>query len=366
MNMTDNRYCVIMAGGTANHFWPISRESRPKQFLDIAGNGKSFLRLTYERFSKIVPKENILVVTLDRFGNLVRKQLPEVPESNILLEPYSRHTAPCIAYSTLSILKRNPDAIVVVTPADHIISDETSFRRSMDDMIGYATKNNALITMGISPTGPETGYGYIQVTGGKAGATLGKPVKVKTFTEKPDKELAKVFYDSGEFFWNSGIFAWKASVIMDEMAKYLPDVLSVFNGFDQYAGTPAERSFLEKAYAECPKISIAYGVMEKTDIAWLYSGQFGWSDVDSWESLFSAVTAKDSDGNATNSLTKLFNEDRDNLVVTENKKKIYAIKGLKDFMVIDTDDALLICPKDDKQFKEFITGLGMPGYEEFR
>ena len=366
MNMTDNRYCVIMAGGTANHFWPISRESRPKQFLDIAGNGKSFLRLTYERFSKIVPKENILVVTLDRFGNLVRKQLPEVPESNILLEPYSRHTAPCIAYSTLSILKRNPDAIVVVTPADHNISDETSFRRSMDDMIGYATDNNALITMGISPTGPETGYGYIQVTGGKTGATLGKPVKVKTFTEKPDKELAKVFYDSGEFFWNSGIFAWKASVIMDEMAKYLPDVLSVFNGFDQYAGTPAERSFLEKAYAECPKISIDYGVMEKTDIAWLYSGQFGWSDVDSWESLFSAVTAKDSDGNATNSLTKLFNEDRDNLVVTENKKKIYAIKGLKDFMVIDTDDALLICPKDDKQFKEFITGLGMPGYEDFR
>ena len=366
MNMTDNRYCVIIAGGTANHFWPISRESRPKQFLDIAGNGKSFLRLTYERFSKIVPKENILVVTLDRFGNLVRKQLPEVPESNILLEPYSRHTAPCIAYSTLSILKRNPDAIVVVTPADHIISDETSFRRSMDDMIGYATKNNALITMGISPTGPETGYGYIQVTGGKAGATLGKPVKVKTFTEKPDKELAKVFYDSGEFFWNSGIFAWKASVIMDEMAKYLPDVLSVFNGFDQYAGTPAERSFLEKAYAECPKISIDYGVMEKTDIAWLYSGQFGWSDVDSWESLFSAVTAKDSDGNATNSQTKLFNEDRDNLVVTENKKKIYAIKGLKDFMVIDTEDALLICPKDDKQFKEFITGLGMPEYEDFR
>ena len=175
-----------------------------------------------------------------------------------------------------------------------------------------------------------------------------------------------MFYDSGEFFWNSGIFAWKASVIMDEMAKYLPDVLSVFNGFDQYAGTPAERAFLEKAYAECPKISIDYGVMEKTDIAWLYSGQFGWSDVDSWESLFSAVTAKDSDGNATNSQTKLFNEDRDNLVVTENKKKIYAIKGLKDFMVIDTEDALLICPKDDKQFKEFITGLGMPEYEDFR
>ena len=364
--MKDNRYCVIMAGGTANHFWPISRESRPKQFLDIAGNGKSFLRQTYERFSDIVPKENILVVTLDRFGELVKEQIPQLQAENLLLEPYSRNTAPCIAYSTLEILRRDPDAIIVATPADHLIYDEVSFKKSMEDMISYATENKALMTMGISPTGPETGYGYIQVTGGKAGAISGKPVKVKTFTEKPDKELAKVFFNSGEFFWNSGIFAWKASVIMEEMAKFLPDVVSVFNGLGEYAGTPGEKAFLEKAYSVCPKISIDYGVMEKTDLAWLYAGNFGGSDIDSWESLFKAVSSKDPDGNATNSSKHLFNGDRNNLVVTENKKKIYAVKGLSNYLVIDTDDALLICPRDDKRFKEFITSLGMPGYEEFR
>ena len=233
-------------------------------------------------------------------------------------------------------------------------------------MIEYATKNNALMTLGISPTGPETGYGYIQVTGGKTGAKSGKPVKVKTFTEKPDKDLAQVFYNSGEFFWNSGIFAWKASTILAEMTKYLPDVVSVFKGWENILGGPSEKPFLEKAYSECPKISIDYGVMEKTDLAWLYSGSFGWFDIDSWESLFKTALTKDPDGNATNSKKNLFMGDEDNLVVTENKKKIYAIKGLKNFMVIDTDDALLICPRDDKQFKEFITGLGMPGYEEFR
>ncbi|MBP3270423.1 MAG: mannose-1-phosphate guanylyltransferase, partial [Bacteroidales bacterium] len=222
------------------------------------------------------------------------------------------------------------------------------------------------MTMGISPTGPETGYGYIQVTGGKTGAELGKPVKVKTFTEKPDKTLAEVFFKSGEFFWNSGIFAWKASLILDEMSRHLPDVVNVFKGWEDALGSFGERVFLEKAYSECPKISIDYGVMEKTDKVWLYSGNFGWSDIDSWESLFNAVSVKDQDGNATNTSKHLFNNDIDNLVVTDNKKKIYAIKGLKDFLVIDTDDALLICPRDDKQFKEFIAGLGMPGFEEFR
>ena len=366
LDMTDNRYCVIMAGGTANHFWPISRETRPKQFLDIAGGGKSFLRMTYERFSRIIPSENILVVTLDRFGELVKEQLPELPDTNLLLEPHSRNTAPCIAYSTFTILRRNPDAIVVTTPADHFISDEAAFKVAIDDVVEYATEHNALMTMGISPTGPETGYGYIQVIGGKTGAELGKPVKVKTFTEKPDPALAEVFYNSGEFFWNSGIFAWKASLILEEMSKHLPDVVNVFRGWEEAMGSFGERVFLEKAYSECPKISIDYGVMEKTDKAWLYSGNFGWYDIDNWESLFNAVSVKDSEGNATNTGKHLFNNDVDNLVVTDNKKKIYAIKGLKDYLVIDTDDALLICPRDDKQFKEFITGLGMPGYEEFR
>lgn len=355
-----------MAGGAANHFWPISREARPKQFLDIAGGGKSFLRLTYNRFSRIVPPENILVVTLDRFGELVREQLPELPANNLLLEPHSRNTAPCIAYSTFAILKRCPDAIVVTTPADHIISDEDAFKKAVADVMEHAADNNVLMTLGISPTGPETGYGYIQVKGGKAGAVSGKPVKVKTFTEKPDKSLAKVFYDSGEFFWNSGIFAWKASVILNEMTAHLPDVVSVFKGWREILDTPGEKTFLEKAYSECPKISIDYGVMEKTDIAWLYSGNFGWSDIDSWDSLFNAAPGKDAKGNVSNSGKHLFSEDRDNLLITENKRKIYAVKGLKDYLIVDTEDALLICPRDDKRFKEFIAGLGMPGYEDFR
>ena len=204
------------------------------------------------------------------------------------------------------------------------------------------------------------------MAGGKAAAQSDEPVKVKTFTEKPDKSLAEVFCKSGEFFWNSGIFAWKASVILEELEKYLPDVLSFFKGWDTMRGKPEERSFLQKAYSDCPKISIDYGVMEKTDRAWLYPVKFGWSDIDSWDSLFNAVLSKDEEGNVSNTDNSLFRENKDNLVITENKRKIYAIKGLKDYLVVDTDDALLICPRDDKQFKDFIAALGMPGYEEFR
>ena len=364
--MNNRHYCVIMAGGSANRFWPISREARPKQFLDIAATGKSFIRMTYDRFSKIIPKDNILVVTLDRFGELVMEQIPELPRRNLLLEPYSRNTAPCIAYSTLEIVRRDQDATIVVTPADHIIRDEASFARAVEDILQEAGDNEVLMTMGVPPTSPDTGYGYIQVTGGKAAAQSDKPVKVKTFTEKPDKALAEVFCKSGEFFWNSGIFAWKASTILQEMEKYLPDVISTFSGWNEALEKHEERSFLQKAYSECPKISIDYGVMEKTDRAWLYPGKFGWSDIDSWDSLFNAIISKDEGGNASNTGSSLFKENKDNLVITENKRKIYAIKGLKDYLVVDTDDALLICPRDDRQFKDFIAGLGMPGYEDFR
>ena len=364
--MTENRFCVIMAGGTANHFWPISRESRPKQFLEVATTGKSFVRMTYDRFSRIVPKENILVVTLERFGELVKEQIPELPAENLLLEPYGRNTAPCIAYSTLRILQRVEDATVVVTPADHIITDDESFSKALTEIMDYASENGVLMTMGIPPTKPDTGYGYIQVTGGKAAAKSDKPVKVKTFTEKPDKSLAEVFCKSGEFFWNSGVFAWKASVIREELEKYLPDMMSLFTGWQDALGGPGEKSFLEKVYSDCTKISIDYGVMEKTDRAWLFPGNFGWYDIDSWEALFNAITVRDDEGNFANTDKSLFHEDRDNLVITDNKRKVYAIKGLEDYLVVDTDDALLICPRDDKQFKEFIAGLGMPGYEDFR
>ena len=364
--MNDKHYCVIMAGGAANHFWPISRESRPKQFLDVSNTGKSLVRITYDRFVKIVPVENILVVTLDRFGELVKEQIPELPAENLLLEPYSRNTAPCIAYSTMVIMKRNPEAIIVTTPSDHIITDEDSFRKSVTEVMECAETKNALMTLGIPPTSPATGYGYIQVTGGSDAAKSDKPVKVKTFTEKPDKQLAEIFCKSGEFFWNSGVFVWKASSIMEEMKKYVPNLISLFSVWNESFPCPDSAKLLEKAYSECPKISIDYAVMEKTEHAWLYPGDFGWADIDSWESLFNAVPGSDAHGNVFNSEKHLFNDNRDNLVITENKRKIYAIKGLKDYLVVDTEDALLICPKDDRQFNDFISGLGMPGFEDFR
>lgn len=362
----DNRYCVIMAGGTANRFWPVSRESKPKQFLDITGTGKSFIRSTYERFSEIVPSKNIFVVTLTRFSYLVRAQIPELPESNLLLEPYARNTAPCIAFATYSILKRNPDATIIATPADHTITDEDQFMAAMLKVMEYAESKPALMTIGIHPTEPDTSYGYIQATGSKESAGSDTPLKVKTFTEKPDKALAEVFCKTGEFYWNSGIFAWKASVIKEEMEKYIPDVTSLFAGWEDALGSDKEQIFLEKAYSDCPKVSIDYGVMEKTNRAWLYCGNFGWSDIDGWDSLFRNIGDKTKDGNVVFTEKILGEGNENSMLVCGDKKKLYAIKGLKDYVVVDTGDVLLICPKDDKQFKDFISGLGMPEYESFR
>ena len=363
--MSDNRYCVIMAGGSANHFWPVSRKSQPKQFLPADLEGKSYLRKTYERLSGIIPTENILVITLARYAALVREMIPEIPEGNILEEPYGRNTAPCIAYSTYKIIQRCPEAVIINTPADHIIDDEAAFRNDIISLLDNAAMHPALMTLGIVPTEPETSYGYIQVTGKRMGTN---PVKVKTFVEKPDPELAEVFCKSGEFFWNSGIYAWKATIIMEEMKKYTPEVVSMFQGWERSLGTPEEAAFLEKAYSDCPKISIDYGVMEKTDRSWLYPGNFGWGDMDTWEAIQEHCGRKDKDGNCFLADKVMADSDSDTLLMStlRGKKKLYAIKGLKDFIVIDTEDALLICPKDDRQYKDFLSGLGMPEYEEFR
>ncbi len=360
----DNRYCVIMAGGTSNRFWPVSRDSKPRQFLDIADTGKSFIRKTYERFSKIVPAKNIIVITLARYGDLVKEQIPELPDGNLLLEPYARNTAPCLVYSTYSILKRNPEATIVATPADHIILDEDLFREALLKVMDHSEANPVLMTLGISPTAPDTSYGYIQVTGDKTGPA--KPLKVKTFTEKPDKALAEVFCKTGEFYWNSGIFVGKASTIRREMEKYIPDITELFKGWEETLGGAEERRFIEKVYTDCPKISFDYGVMEKTDRAWLFPVNFGWADIDSWECLYRNVSRKNQDGNVVFTGRLLAEDNKDSLLVSTDRKKLYAVKGLKDYMVVDTGDVLLICPRDDKQFKDFISRLGMPEYEEFR
>ena len=215
----NNCYCVIMAGGSGTRFWPVSRASKPKQFIDIADTGKTFLRQTYDRFLQVVPQENILVVTAQKYADLVMEQIPELDRSNMLLEPYSRNTAPCIAYATYTLLKRNPEAHIVVTPADHAIDDEELFAQTIKKAFGYIAENDVLMTLGVVPTRPDTNYGYVQAIGGKEAYKSDEPMQVKTFTEKPDKDMATLFINTGEFFWNAGIFLWKASTIKSEMEK---------------------------------------------------------------------------------------------------------------------------------------------------
>lgn len=365
--MTDNHhYCVIMAGGSGTRFWPVSRNSYPKQFLDIMGTGKTFLQHTYERFAGFIPKENIIISTTSRYRDLVCKQIPGLDDKNILIEPYGRDTGPCITYATYSLLKRDPQAVMVVTPADHLILDDETFRASIRNSLEYAQQNNVLMTLGIIPTRPETNFGYIQVVGGKNACSNGAMAKVKTFTEKPDLELAKVFFDSGEFYWNSGIFVWKAEIIKEELEKYLPEVTQLFKEWENVLGTIVEDEFVEKAYTDCMKISIDYAVMEKTDRAWMCPAKFGWYDIGTWESLYELYKEKDNNGNAIVCDKTLSSNNRNNLIISTNGKKLIAAKGLENFIVIDTDDVLLICPKNDRMFKDFIAGIAMPGFEEYR
>lgn len=364
--MNNNHYCIIMAGGCGTRLWPISRNSCPKQFIKASDTGKTFIRMTYERFSGIIPQENIIVSTTARYRELVKQNIPELKDENILIEPYGRNTAPCIVYATYSLLKRNPDAAMIVSPSDHLIDDEDKFKETAINALEYACKNNVLMTIGIFPTRPDSNYGYIQATGGRNACHSQDPVKVKTFTEKPDKELAKVFIDSGEFFWNSGIFAWRAETIREELEKHLPEITNLFNGWENAIGTAAEEEFITRAYTDCMNISIDYGVMEKTDRAWLYPSTFKWTDVGSWESLQEYYNSKDANGNVVKAAKMLSEECGDNLVISKVDGKLVAIKGLNDFIVIDTDDVLMICPKDDRKFKDFIAGLAMPGYEKYR
>lgn len=365
--MNKNQFCVIMAGGTATHFWPVSRESFPKQFLRITDSGNSCLREAYDRCKGTVPDENILVITLGKYKDTVMDQIPELAPENLLLEPYGRKTAPCVAYSTYELLRRDPSAVVAMMPCDHVIKEKELFRQTLAGALDYASKNEVLMTLGIIPSRPDPNYGYIQVVGGKKARTSDVPVKVKTFTEKPDEDLAKVLFSSGEFFWNSGIFVWKASLICSEMNRHIPQITNCFAGWENALGSTAESQFLERAYAESARLSIDYGVMEKTDKAWLYPVQFSWMDVDKWEALYDSFPKHDRNHNAVYGAKTLLKDSRNNMIITSKSKgKLVAMKGMDGYMVIDTPDVLLICPKDDKQYNDLAARIGMPGYEKYR
>lgn len=355
-----------MAGGSGTRFWPLSRVAKPKQFLDVADTGKTFIRQTYERFLKVVPRENILIVTAGKYRDLVMEQIPELEERNLLLEPYARNTAPCIAYATYTLLRRNPDARMVVAPSDHFITDEDLFAKTISYAFDYIDGNDVLLTFGLVPTRPDSNYGYIQAVGGRDAFRSEVPIPVKTFTEKPDKNLAQVFINTGEFFWNSGIFIWKAQTIREEMEKHLPEVTRLFKGWEMALESKIEEDFIARAYTDCANISIDYGVMEKTDRAWIYPAKFDWQDIGTWESLYNFLPDKDRDGNAIGAGKALIEDSKEVMVITPERKKMVAIKGLEGYMVIDTDDVLVICPKDDKKFKDFISSIAMPEFEKYR
>ena len=345
--MAKSTYCIIMAGGIGSRFWPKSRQNRPKQFLDILGTGKSFIRHTYERFAKLIPADHFLVVTNHKYRSLVKEHLPELADEQILCEPTGRNTAPCIAYAAYRLAAKDPDAAMIVTPADHLILNDEDFRTIVRECLDFADRHDALMTIGIEPTRPDTGYGYIQVSDAN-------PIsKVKCFTEKPDLELAQTFLQCGEFLWNSGIFIWKIQSIIDAFAKYLPEHHALFSAVRKAAGTETERQAVEIAFAECRAISIDYGIMEKADNVYVRRGEFGWSDIGTWGSVYQH-SRKDRYANAAPSEGCYLYDTRSS-IVSLPAGKIAVISGLKEYIVVDTDDVLMICPRSDEQhIKKFI------------
>lgn len=354
-----------MAGGSGPSFWPLSRQGRPMQFVG-AVNGKSLLRATYERYLELIPKENILIVTLSRYRDLVRQDIPELPERNLLLEPYGRNTAPCIAYAMYTVLKRDPEAVMLVGPADNLVPEHKAWAEVLSEALAYAAGHEALITLGIVPDKPDTNFGYIQVAGGAKAYEQSRPVQIKTFTEKPDEELAKVFVDSGEFLWNSGIFVWKASVIDAEMKKYVPGVTDLFKGWEEAIGTPSEEAFIYAAYMNMDRISIDYAVMEKTSIGWLYPAEFQWASIGSWEAAYRYIANPDENGNALYAGSSLLMDCKGDIVVATDRGKLVAVSGLEDYVVIDTRNVLMICPRNESSLKDITSRIGLPYYEDFR
>lgn len=348
--MESKVHIVIMAGGTGTRFWPYSRNNKPKQFIDVVGTGRSLLQMTFDRFSGFSPNENIWVVSNEIYKDLLSEQLPEIPQENILLEPYKRNTAPCIAYAAYKIHQKDPDAVMVVLPSDHVIFKEEAFL----DVIKKAVAgcgNDKLITIGIKPNRPETGYGYIQFDTEVEGEL--KPVK--TFTEKPNTELAEKFIASGDFVWNAGIFVWSAEAIIGAMNQYQPELAETFAEGKKHYFSESEKDFIETAYSHSKSISIDYAIMEKSDKVEMVLGDFGWSDLGSWNALHE-IKEKDENGNVIESEAMLY-DSKDNYVVSKNNRLI-VLQKMEGYLVADFEDVLLVCKKEDSGvFRDFVNDV---------
>jgi len=349
--MESNNYVVIMAGGIGSRFWPYSRNNHPKQFHDVLGTGKSLLQMTYERFKSIVPAENIYIVSNELYQGLIRSQLPELQDYQILLEPNRRNTAPCIAYACYKILQRDKEACIVVTPSDHAIFNEEAFHFSIDKAIEHAQGSEKLITIGIQPHRPETGYGYIQYHDND----MNEVKKVKTFTEKPQLDLAKTFLESGDFVWNAGIFIWRADSVIKAYEQHLPDIAELFDNIKDEYYKPGEIDAIRDAYSHCKIISIDYGLMEKASNVYVVLGDFDWSDLGSWNSLHD-IKEKDNNENVVDANALVY--DSRNCMVKGEKDKLIVVQGLNGYLVVDYKDVMLVCEKDQEHlFRQFVSDV---------
>ncbi len=355
--MNTNNYVIIMAGGVGTRFWPFSRTTNPKQFHDVLGTGRTLLQQTADRFDEICPPENIYVVTSAEYKELVKQQLPHLSYDQILLEPARRNTAPCIAYASYKIAQKNPKANLVIAPADHIIVKEKAFQTDVLTALAATADSGKIITLGIKPSRPDTGYGYIQFI-----PEQGKEVhKVRTFTEKPTLEFARNFIESGDYVWNAGIFVWNVQTIMRNFVQHLPDVAEAFEDGKSFYFTDGEATYIDKAYSWCKNISIDIGIMEKADEVYVVLSDFGWSDLGTWKSLYE-VSEKDENQNAVDGSVMLY--DTKNCIIKTPKDRLIAINGLEGFIVAEYDNVLLICRKDDEQkVKDFVNDAKSRGAE---
>ncbi len=359
INKPVEKFAVIMAGGVGTRFWPMSRTSKPKQFLDILGTGRSLIQMTFDRLSSVVPPSNILVVTNELYRSDVASHIPSIPSENILCEPCMRNTAPCIAYANAVISSRAAssgvdacDVGIIVAPSDHLILKEPEFGRIISLALIEATSTSSLVTLGIQPTRPDTGYGYIKFSrSSSTGDSTGEIASVDRFTEKPDLETARGFLEEGGYCWNSGIFVWSLANISCEFSKHLSDMSSAFESAE-LCGNAGE---VDDIYTSCESISIDYGILERASSVSVIPCDFGWSDLGTWTSLANHLP-KDSSKNRSSGVDLVVSESANNIVVGTDSEKIIALRGLNDFIVVDTQDALLVCPKSDEQWVKVLVG----------
>ena len=347
-----NNHLVIMAGGVGSRFWPMSTYERPKQFIDVLGTGRSLLQLTLDRFQDVCDPKNVWVVTNQKYADMVKEQLPEVPEENILLEPCRRNTAPCIAYVSWRIKSQDPKANIVVTPSDHIVTNETEFRRVINSCLGFTSETDAIVTLGMKPNRPETGYGYIQADLTARSPRNKEIFRVDNFREKPDLETAKQYISKNNYFWNAGIFIWNVSTIVNAFRMYQPGISKIFEGLLPVYGTEKEQEEIDRLFPECENISVDYAIMEKADEIFVCPADFGWSDLGTWGSL-QQQTKKDLYGNACIGEDINLFETHNCMIHTTQEKKV-VIQGLDGYIVAENNNTLLICKLSEEQrIKQF-------------